>query len=820
MNDDRLIIDLYAGPGGWDEGLAALGWDALGIEWDSAACQTALANGHARLQADVAALEPSELAGDRDLWGLIASPPCQSFSAAGKGRGRQDVPLILAGVAELAAGRNPQPQLVQDCADPRSALVLEPLRWALELEPEWIAWEQVCQVQPLWDACAQVLRADGYSVWTGTVHAEQYRVPQTRKRAVLMASRTRQVGPPPPVCSRFHPRSPTRLDPDLPRWVSMAQALGWGTTARPGMTVTAGGTGSGGGVEVFGHSARDRMDSERADGRWAERDLVGFPRLADPPKTSIEIDGVAYRERDLRAAQHPSHTVTENSRSWLRFAADEAQAGLDEISFGPRPAVPDWPWIEAADDEVADGRLDLDELLWEAELAEAQRGGLGPTEVQFVGGPQDKATVRELDQPAPTVFSQRTANMHWRFAGAGQTSERTSGQVPREIDMPAHTPTGKGTAAWVVSTGANSQTVPPGDERRADWRASTKPYERSIQAPAPTVDGKAGGAWKVHPPGQRAEAVAAGREHREPAYEHVSEPTPANDGTLAPDMAWVHTRPSPTIVGSFAPDVVAAPGYRTVGDGPRQKAKGSVRVTVAEAATLQSFRESFRVHRQPHRSVPPGRRRRPAAAGPARARSTDQRRRPPATGPADRRRRPAAPGSARRRRPARLHCHPHRTGDSMTGLALVAPSTPRLTTAAAIRFVEHCEQTLGWSPNPRAGLSRGRRAAAEKLLTRMKQNLALFTWPNLHLAVELLRRRRTTIGSPSAVCLYVDEAVRKAVEPVVRIDVAARVERAADYEQANRLPDWQHWYGRLVRARGDAREQLVTEWSHARKVPA
>lgn len=62
----------------------------------------------------------------------------------------------------------------------------------------------------------------------------------------------------------------------------------------------------------------------------------------------------------------------------------------------------------------------------------------------------------------------------------------------------------------------------------------------------------------------------------------------------APTMAFGHERPrwcwawpSTTIVGSFRPEIVAAPGYRV--DVSRQNAPDSVRVTVHEAGVLQSF---------------------------------------------------------------------------------------------------------------------------------------------------------------------------------------------------------------------------------------
>lgn len=53
--------------------------------------------------------------------------------------------------------------------------------------------------------------------------------------------------------------------------------------------------------------------------------------------------------------------------------------------------------------------------------------------------------------------------------------------------------------------------------------------------------------------------------------------------------AWGWERPATTLVSSFRPDVVAGPGYRRAGDGPRQDAPGSVAITIAEAARLQAF---------------------------------------------------------------------------------------------------------------------------------------------------------------------------------------------------------------------------------------
>jgi DNA (cytosine-5)-methyltransferase 1 len=52
---------------------------------------------------------------------------------------------------------------------------------------------------------------------------------------------------------------------------------------------------------------------------------------------------------------------------------------------------------------------------------------------------------------------------------------------------------------------------------------------------------------------------------------------------------WPMHRASTTVVGSFRPDVQAAPGYRKAGDGPRQNTPGSVVTTLSERIALQGL---------------------------------------------------------------------------------------------------------------------------------------------------------------------------------------------------------------------------------------
>lgn len=213
-------VDLFAGPGGWDVAARALGISSVGFEWDDAAMKTRAAADLTTVHGDVREQDPTAW----PAFGLIASPPCQTFSKLGRGHGRlalEDLTLALDDIFNGAP--------IPDFEDDRTSLVLEPMRWvkrAFQAHQgyHWIAMEQVPSVLPVWEHYAELLTAMGYAAEARLVSSEMYGVPQVRKRAVLMAHKDVLVWPE-PTHSQYHVRSPERLDPGVPRWVTMADAI-------------------------------------------------------------------------------------------------------------------------------------------------------------------------------------------------------------------------------------------------------------------------------------------------------------------------------------------------------------------------------------------------------------------------------------------------------------------------------------------------------------------------------------------------------------------------------------------------------------------
>lgn len=213
-------LDAFGGAGGWDEGAKELGIEPLGLELDLDACKTREQAGLRTYRGDVSQFEPADFA---PVGLFIASPPCPTFSAAGSGRGHDVIEVIRECLSGLARGQDTRAQRREEAFDilhaaaietekakakkrgrepdfakaratadrdaTASMLVVEPLRWILALRPEYVALEQVPPVLELWRATGEHLREVGYGVWTGILEAERYGVPQTRERAILMATR-------------------------------------------------------------------------------------------------------------------------------------------------------------------------------------------------------------------------------------------------------------------------------------------------------------------------------------------------------------------------------------------------------------------------------------------------------------------------------------------------------------------------------------------------------------------------------------------------------------------------------------------------------
>lgn len=258
-----LAIDLCAGSG-WAVACDWLGISELGIEIMPETIATRDAMGALTLLnpdgtgVDMTAL-PDDFCSQAPI--QIAGPPCQTFSLAGNGEGRKQLTEVL---RRIGVFRRTGVLERGGSGDPRTWLVLEPLRLAVHGRPTFIVWEQVPPVLPVWEACAGVLRGAGYSVWTGCLNAVHYDVPQVRGRAFLIARRDGvEAGKPEPTVRFHHER------------VSMSQACG-----------------------------------------WLYSDLVGFPRLND------KDDGGIYRARDLFRADGAAPTLTEKVRSWKRFPED------------------------------------------------------------------------------------------------------------------------------------------------------------------------------------------------------------------------------------------------------------------------------------------------------------------------------------------------------------------------------------------------------------------------------------------------------------------------------------------------------------------
>ena len=168
-------IDLFCGAGGLSEGFRQAGFSVLaGNDIDPHAAQTfAASHGGAELLPgrieDVSAcafLESSGLARG-ELTCLIGGPPCQAFSVYNHQRGMHDE---------------------------RSGLFHEYLRIVDGLMPAWVVMENVTGITSVGggqavEAIVAGLAKRGYRVETRILRAEEYGVPQERRRIFFLGNR-------------------------------------------------------------------------------------------------------------------------------------------------------------------------------------------------------------------------------------------------------------------------------------------------------------------------------------------------------------------------------------------------------------------------------------------------------------------------------------------------------------------------------------------------------------------------------------------------------------------------------------------------------
>ncbi|MCM2430938.1 DNA cytosine methyltransferase [Streptomyces sp. RKAG337] len=316
------IVNLFAGPGGWCEGIAqVLGEpvDMVGVDISQAACATAQAAGFRRICASVTDLDPANPA-LRYVVAVILSPPCQTLSPGGKLAGLADEAMQLVEDVITEAGAAAGFIMVDDAGDglegyapptgatwdevraplaalkdERTGLMAEAVIWPLALQAKhgsirWVAMEQSSNL--LKSAVAQyvveAIRSEFYGAgWEysdfSLIEAADYGAASKKNRTFMVCMRyTRpfvsyQPSSPIPITTwaacmgwekghKVNTRGVRGIDPNTGR----PKGGGTFTADQPGTTVT--GTAYGWKREADGltHSHADlgRAVGFRADFPW------------------------------------------------------------------------------------------------------------------------------------------------------------------------------------------------------------------------------------------------------------------------------------------------------------------------------------------------------------------------------------------------------------------------------------------------------------------------------------------------------------------------------------------------------------------------
>ncbi|MFF8031119.1 DNA cytosine methyltransferase [Streptomyces sp. NPDC016626] len=180
---------------------------------------------------------------------------------------------------------------LEELGDERTGLVLQPLWWVIERSKrpgstpyEAIILEQVPTVMRVWEEYAEVLATLGYKTRTQLMHTEAFGVPQTRRRAVLMARFD-----PTALANRLHPGHLTEVPESHMRYqpkAGQAETLFSGTSEQS-------------------DTGRPR-DSWVSMGKALKRAKKIANRLKLDPEVNLRLDP------DLNLPDRPDFTVISN----------------------------------------------------------------------------------------------------------------------------------------------------------------------------------------------------------------------------------------------------------------------------------------------------------------------------------------------------------------------------------------------------------------------------------------------------------------------------------------------------------------------------
>ncbi|MET7645727.1 DNA cytosine methyltransferase, partial [Streptomyces sp. NPDC005426] len=212
-------------------------------------------------------------------------------------------------------------------SDARTGFVLQPLRWIMEAKLkrkkpyDVVVLEQVPTVLPVWKHYAELLRRTGYAADAHVLHAEDFGVPQTRRRAVLIAqwdpeNTGRHVHFPRPTHQR-HRKGTDRLPPHIHQDTATEHEDG----------------------SLFA-PPRSAEEAKKVDPWVSVGDALSATRPRDFVLVSNYGSGGDPKNRGRRTSQEPAATITGKFRRNRLFLLKEGESGekevgeeLDRLSF-------------------------------------------------------------------------------------------------------------------------------------------------------------------------------------------------------------------------------------------------------------------------------------------------------------------------------------------------------------------------------------------------------------------------------------------------------------------------------------------------------